>query len=123
MSDPTSAATIELTLDSASRVAVEVWRLKRWIDQSPEIDTNPVVRRTMRSMYELLRLMELEVVDFTGKVYDAGMAPEVIDVQFDDSTTEGAAIVVETIMPTVMWKKQMILGGQIIVRRPQADLH
>jgi hypothetical protein len=60
----------------------------------------------------------IEVIDLTGRIYDPGMAPEVVEVREDMSPQAGQAVIDETIAPTVMWHGRVVRPGQIIVRRP-----
>jgi hypothetical protein len=70
--------------------------------------------------------MKIAIVDFVGRPYDAGMAPDVVDVvevQEDPEFQEGRVIVEETISPTVTWHGQVVKAGQITVRRSVSKLN
>ena len=52
--------------------------------------------------------MGIEVVDFSGRPYDPGMVPEVVEVREDQGLPDGHAIIDETVAPTVTWRGQVI---------------
>jgi len=66
--------------------------------------------------------MGIEVVDFSGRPYDPGMVPDVVEVREDQGLQDGYAIIEETIAPTVTWRGQVIEPGQIIVKRSSVRL-
>ena len=61
--------------------------------------------------------MEIEIVDFAGRIYDPGLVPEVVEVRLDETLPDGHAVIEETIAPTVTWRGQVIRPGQIVVKR------
>ena len=66
---------------------------------------------------DTLLQMGIEVVDFVGRAYDPGIAPEVIEVLEDPDLVDGHAIIEETIVPTVIWRGLVVRPGQVIVRQ------
>jgi hypothetical protein len=82
------------------------------------MDTNAGagLRHAVRCITDTLLQMGIEVVDFVGRAYDPGIAPEVIEVLEDPDLVDGHAIIEETIAPTVIWRGWVVRPGQIIVR-------
>ena len=75
-----------------------------------------VLRHAVRHITEILEKLEIQAVDLTGRVYDAGMVQEVIELRRDPDIVDGSAMVEETVAPTITWRGQMVHRGQIVVR-------
>ena len=73
-------------------------------------------------MTEMLEKLDIQVVDLTGRAYDAGMVQEVIEMRQDVEMADGHAIVEETVAPTITWRGQVVHRGQIIVKRSGATI-
>ena len=99
---------ISIPLSDAATLAIECWRLNRTADVTS-------LRRSVRRIQAVLNRIGIQFQDMTGRPYDPGMVPEVIEVQEHQNTTE--AIIQETISPTVFWKEQVIEPGQIIISK------
>jgi hypothetical protein len=108
----------ELTMDAddACALSLECWRLSLIAELLKDSNQGAGLRHAVRRITETLKSMGIEVVDFVGRPYDAGMVPEVVDVREDQGLPEGRAIIDETIAPTVTWRGQVIKPGQIIVK-------
>jgi hypothetical protein len=108
----------ELTIatQAACALAVECWRLKLLSELTRDASARSVVRRAVRQLTETLEALSIEVIDFVGRPYDAGMVPEVVEVR-DDLQLSEQAIVEETVAPTITWRGQVVIPGRIIVRR------
>ena len=75
-----------------------------------------VVRYAVRHLTATVGDLGLEVIDFVGQPYDAGMVPEVVEVR-EDCEAPDEAVVEETVEPTITWRGQVVVPGRIVVRR------
>jgi hypothetical protein len=98
-------------------LALECWRLSFIPELLKDSSQGAGLRHSVRRITETLKGMRIEVVDFSGRPYDSGMVPEVVDVREDQGLLDGHAIIDETIAPTVTWRGQVIRPGQIIAKR------
>ena len=105
-SGPPSA--LQVGLGSLADLAVEWWRLERWAVDDEKIVGRHVARRVARFLEE----NGIEVVDLTGKPYEAGLAAEVLERIPDD----GEPRVEETVSPIVLWKGTVVKQGQVVTK-------
>ncbi len=110
----TIPAELPIDADGASAIALECWRLSRIAESLKDSNQGAGLRHAVRRITETLKSMGIEVIDFSGRRYDPGMVPEVVEVR-DQGMPDGHAIIAETIAPTVTWRGQVIEPGQIIV--------
>jgi len=108
---------LPLAMEGACAISLECWRLKRIAGSSEEGNEKSGLRHAVRRIAETLEGMGLRVVDSSGRIYDSGMVPEVVEVREDPTMPEGHAVTDETITPTVTWDGQVVKPGQVIVRR------
>lgn len=99
---------LPVTLGSLADLAVEWWRLERWAVDDSKIVGRHVARRVARFLEE----HGIEVVDLTGKPYEAGLAAEVLE-RIPD---EGETRVEETVSPIVLWKGTVVKQGQVVTK-------
>jgi hypothetical protein len=109
---------VRMSIASASELATECWRLGK-LNKESFLYTNDrlVLERSVRRINEMLGNLSLRLIDFAGSAYDPGMAPEVLEVQVDDTLSFDTSVVGETILPTIMWSGKVIQAGQIVVRQ------
>jgi hypothetical protein len=106
---------VELPVASVADVAVEWWRLDRW-SQGPD-EGRLVARRVARRLSLFLEEQGVEVLDLTGKPYEAGLAVEVVESLADPAAPSGLETVDETVSPIVLWKGTVVRQGQVVKRR------
>ncbi len=116
MNPNTIPAELPMDADGACAIALECWRLSVMAELLKDSNHGAGLRHTVRRITESLKGMGIEVIDFSGRPYDPGMVPEVIEVRNDQGLPDGHAIIDETIAPTVTWRGQVIRPGQIIVK-------
>jgi hypothetical protein len=109
---------LAISVECACNISLECWRLGRLM----ELDTDSggasgVVRHAARCIQESLNAMGIEIMDFTGRSYDPGLVPEVVEVHQDDTLPPGHAVIEETVAPTLTLHGQVVRSGQIIVKR------
>lgn len=99
---------VQVAIGSIADLAVEWWRLERWAVDDSKIVGRHVARRVARFLEE----NGIEVVDLTGKPYEAGLAAEVLERIPDD----GEPRVEETVSPIVLWKGTVVKQGQVVTK-------
>ena len=97
-------------------MAVECWRLTRASELTKDASGRSILRHAVRHLTKMLEELDIEVIDFAGRAYDAGMVPEVVEVR-EDLELPDRAIVEETVAPTITWRGQVVNPGRIVVRR------
>jgi hypothetical protein len=117
MNSKTIPAELPLDTEGACALALECWRLSLIAELLRGSNEGVAVRHAVRCITGTLKEMGIEVVDFSGRPYDPGMVPEVVDVREDQGLPDGHAIIEETVAPTVTLRGQVIKAGQIIVKR------
>jgi hypothetical protein len=117
MNSKTIPAELPMAVEGACTLSLECWRLTRIAELLKDSNEGSGLRHAVRRITETLEVMGIEVVDFTGRTYDPGMVPEVVEVREDHGLPDGLAVIDETIAPTVTWRRQVVKPGQIIVRR------
>jgi hypothetical protein len=108
---------VPTSLDGVASIHSEIWRLEQLADALGDRAQAAAARRIARQLRASLCEVGIEIVDYAGRVYDPGMAPEVLDVRFVKSAESRADLVSETIEPTLIWHGQVLRRGQIVVQR------
>ena len=106
-----------MAMEAACSLSLECWRLRRIVELVEDSNKGSGLRHAVRRITEILESMDIGTVDFTGRSYDPGMVPEVVEVREDQALGDGQAVIDETIAPTVTWGGQVVKPGQIIVKR------
>lgn len=122
MNSKTIPPELPMAFEAACTISLECWRIEQLAKSAKDSHERLGLWHAVRAIAETLGGMGLRVVDFTGRAYDPGMVPEVIEVKEDPTLLDGQAIVDETIAPTVTWQGQVVRHGQIIVKRSPARL-
>ena len=106
-----------MSVDGTRALAMECWRLRRIAKLAKDSNEGSGLRHAVRRITEILEAMGIQVVDFTGRTYDPGMVPEVVEVREDQGLPDNLSVIDETIAPTVTWNGQVIMPGQITLKR------
>ncbi len=114
-------AALEVSLSSLVELAVEHWRLTRWLAKLDQEESAAHGRRVARQLGRFLSERELSVLDLTGQPYEPGLAVEVLDVFADEEMAHGPGVIDETVTPVVMWRGVVVQFGQVIVRRGEME--
>ena len=118
-----NAKTIEVSLDSVSKVAIEYWRLNIWVlkfGQSKELIS---IRHSVRELKKFLENCDVQIIDPTGQIYDSGLSVEVLDVISDNKLDKSTIIIDETVVPIVTWKETLIKRGQVILKKSKDNIN
>lgn len=108
---------LDVPLASLAELAIECWRLERWLNAQEQTAATSHGRHAARRLNRFLSERELTVTDITGEKYEPGLAVEVLDALDDESLPEGVAFIDETVSPIVMWRGTVVRFGQVVVRR------
>ena len=108
---------IPVAMEGACAISLECWRLKRIAESAKESNERSGLRHAVRRITETLEGMGFRVVAFSGRIYDPGMAPEVVEVREDATLPDGHTMIHETVAPTVTWQGQVVRPGQVILKR------
>jgi hypothetical protein len=108
---------LAISVEGACDISLACWRLSQLAELQNDSNDRAGLRHAVRCITKTLNAMEIEIIDFAGRIYDSGLAPEVVEVRQDETLPNGHAVIEETIAPTVTWRGRVIKPGQIIVRR------
>jgi hypothetical protein len=108
---------LSFAVEEVCKISVECWRLGRIAELWKDSTEAAGLRHAARRIAEALSAVGMEILDFSGRPYDPGLVPEVVEVLDDKGLPEGQTIVEETISPTLTWRGQVVKPGQIIVKR------
>ena len=108
---------LPISMQAVCTLSQEYWRLNHLADLLKDSNEGVALRRIVRSLYGILTGLEIEVIDLTGRPYDPGMVPDVIDIREDRKLADGLSTIDEYIAPTVAWRGQIVKPGKIILRR------
>jgi hypothetical protein len=108
---------LAISIAGACDISLECWRLNQLTKLQKDSTGGAGLRHAVRRITETLNAMEIQIIDFAGRIYDPGLVPEVVEVLLDETLPEGHAVIDETITPTVMWRGQVVKAGQIVIKR------
>jgi hypothetical protein len=112
----------KISLSDTIAFATEVWRLTRGLDADGLGMDTTSARYSIRQFNRILTNLEIEIVDLTGRPYEAGMAEDVVDIVEDAALPDGHQVVEEMISPTIAWRRSVVQPGQITIRRSIGSL-
>jgi len=108
---------IEIPLNKLIEISVAWWRFNRWLARYESDRSLVVARNISHKLEELLKECHIEIIDIENKVYDPGLAVEIIDIIEDPDLIECDGIIDETITPIIMFQGTVLKQGQIVLRR------
>jgi len=112
---------MEVPLSSLIELAIEHWRLERWLAKLDQEDSIAHGRHVARQLNKFLSERELSVLDLAGQPYEPGLAVEVLDVIHEQEMPDDADVIDETVTPIVMWRGRVVQFGQVIIRRREIE--
>lgn len=107
---------ISIPLDSLIDLAVEHWRLVRWLESSGGRSSNAVIRRSIRILGDFLEQHHLGILELTGQPYEPGLAAEVVETLSDLNGPEKKVVIEETLSPIVRYNDQVVRHARIVIR-------
>lgn len=109
--------TSDVKLDALSELAIDCWRLNRWVSSRIGDDSLTIPKHVLRRLHRFLEENSITTVDLTGQPFDPGLAAEVIDAIIDQTLPVDTAIISETVAPIVMWDGIAVRHAQVVVRQ------
>ena len=101
-------------------LAIEIWRLQKRLskckDQLPKDsqDIDSFVNQ-MQRVEDIFKKQQIEIRDHTGEEYTGGSSFKVIHIDEIEGLSGPAMQVTETVKPSIYFKGQIILNGEVIV--------
>lgn len=106
-------------IKSFAAIATHAWRAKeRMVDPASGEPREGMDRlyRNIEGIYQALLEAGVEIKDYTGGIYDTGMALKALS--FEPTLGISREEVKETVRPTVLYKEHIIQLGEVIVATP-----
>ncbi len=104
-------------------VGTAAWKLAgRMLDEETKEPKDECRRlwRHVEAVRDALAEIGVDVIDWTGKRYDEGMSLKVVSEEERPGTKEPE--IIETLLPTIRFRKQVQLQqGEVVVSRPTAN--
>jgi hypothetical protein len=114
--DENSPESVAISLTGVTDLAIEVWRLERWLMEAPSGQSTAAVRYATRRIGALLHQLGMETIDITGQPYDPGLAIEIIGSNQDPALPPGVVVVDEMVTPLCLWRGKVVRHGQAVTR-------
>lgn len=111
------ASKLEVPLASLAELAVDWWRLDRWLAALPAEAAISHARHAARRLHKFLSEQDVAVRDLTGQAYEPGLAVEVLDALEDESLTDERPVIDEMVAPVVFWRGTVVRHGQVVIKR------
>jgi hypothetical protein len=108
-------------MDLLASVATRLWRMRsKMTEPGTDQPAEPMrgVWRDMESVWDQLAQAGLEVIDHTGEPFDSGLSLKVL--AFQPTAGLKKEKILETLKPTVYFRKRHIQIGEVIVGRPES---
>jgi hypothetical protein len=113
---PAADGAVEIPLPVLVDLAVEAWRLDRWLARHGQDQTTAAARFASRRISDALNGLDLEAVDLTGQAYDPGLALELLGTVDDGALPAGTVVIDEMVAPLCLWQGRVVRQGQVITR-------
>lgn len=117
----------EIKLAGLAELAVDGWRLQKWLDKQPSDNNSLAVpKHFLRRLNKFLESAEIWTVDPEGQIYDIGLAAEIVDTEQDESLDDDRILISETISPLIMINNHTFKHAQIVIKQksvpPQVEV-
>jgi hypothetical protein len=115
-SQPDLDGTIDVPLSLLIDMAVEAWRLDRWLARHGQDQSAAGARFASRRMGECVSKLGLETADLTGQMYEPGLALELVGNLDDPTLPRGTVVIDEMTSPMCLWHGRLVRRGQAVTR-------
>ena len=113
--------TIDVPLALLIDMAVEAWRLDRWLARHGQDQSAAGARFASRRMGECVSKLGLETADLTGQMYEPGLALELVGNLDDPTLPRGTVVIDEMTSPMCLWHGRLVRRGQAVTRSSPAE--
>jgi hypothetical protein len=107
---------LTLPLSSLVDLAIEAWRLERWLSELDSRQSTAAGRFVARRVADFVAGCGLETVDMTGQPYEPGLAVELLGHVQDATLPPGKVLVDEMVAPLCLWHGKVVRMGQVVTR-------
>jgi hypothetical protein len=111
---------LPVPLNSLIDLAIEAWRLERWVSELNSGQSAAAGRFVARRVTAFVVGCGLETVDMTGQPYEPGLAVELLGHVQDTTLPPGAVLVDEMVAPLCLWRGKVVRMGQVVTRSASA---
>jgi hypothetical protein len=118
---PDLDGTIDVPLSLLIDMAVEAWRLDRWLARHGQDQSAAGARFASRRMGECVSKLGLETADLTGQMYEPGLALELVGNLDDPTLPRGTVVIDEMTSPMCLWHGRLVRRGQAVTRSSPAE--
>lgn len=108
---------VELPRTIFATLAIEVWRLWHTAKKMKGHENAINLSYSVGKMRQLLERQGCSFIDLTGKIYDAGMAVDVIDTEGDCAGKVMDLFIKEMVAPIILFGDTILIHGQVILER------
>lgn len=103
-----------------NKLATSVWKLRNWLNTT-NIDKKTQPDKALKILESMLNEENVEIFDYTGKEFNAGLAVEVLD---NISTNkEDANYIVQTLKPIITIDGKVSQLGQVVLGNDVSNLN
>jgi hypothetical protein len=107
---------LTLPLSALVDLAIEAWRLERWLSELDSRQSTAAGRFVARRVTDFVAGCGLETVDMTGQPYEPGLAVELLGHVQDITLPPGTVLVDEMVAPLCLWHGKVVRMGQVVTR-------
>lgn len=111
-----AGAGVEVPVSSLVDLAVDAWRLDRWLAELDGRQATAAGRYVSRRIATFLGDLEIETIDLTGHRYEPGLALELIGNVTDETLPPDTVLVDEMVSPLCLWRGKVVRLGQVVTR-------
>jgi hypothetical protein len=112
--------TFPVPLSALVDLAVEAWRLDRWVAELDSGQSTAAGRFVARRIAHFVAECGIETVDLTGQPYEPGLAVELLGHVQDTTLPTGTVLVDEMVAPLCLWRGKVVRLGQVVTRSASA---
>jgi hypothetical protein len=119
MSEMQLPESVTVSFSSLVNLAIEQWRLAHWLRSSSAGTSAGPARHAVRKLEDFLKSHDLAVQTLDGRVFDAGLSARVVDTIEDRSLPPDRTMIVETLVPMVLWRGQVVRPAEVVTAQKQ----
>lgn len=97
-----------------TNVVLGYWKLRKWLNES-EVERKNTAEKALMLIEKSIKEDSIELVDLTGRVYDVGLAVEVIRNDAPDEKDDTKIIVTEMVKPIIVKDNKVTSFGEVVI--------